>query len=676
MWYRAVKEFTYLTPTGAEQVIHPGQLCDILQRDVVDKLLAKGAIVPKNQSASTVIRLGEAAPPHARTKRIGLFISTSPNYSGGRLHMYQYAVAMARNGAEVWLITNARPRWTDDYDTPGNLHLTILGQHPIPPDLDIVLTDSKVELGTEAWEWAQRYPRIPFICFNFETPNWVEKYAPAYAKRLDGGDVKKTFQHADIVLANSAESLRHCLDWLGTTPVSGVLPPAVNTDALAHAMKALKVDRPYVVWSARGPEYKGSAAVIDAIWNVDKPLDLVTFGNFAGPPADTQYHQHHTMNGRPDIEKYGMMQGAVAVLAPSLFEGFGMVPGEALASGTPCIVYDLPVLRDNYGDRLIYAPWGDKNAFKRKLWSTYQSRTAVPAADQAWAKQTLGLKAMQERLERLPCHAMRRKSVSAHMLCYGTPTACEAIESIYPYVDQIVIAYGRLDLAGPCWPENGMLAKLQAHPDPDGKIQIEARGQWNSKVQMRNWCTKQARGNYMLMLDADEIWVGLDRWLASDKVDWGCPRWVNLWKGPAHWIADHSANAGRRWGYALAPFGSVCPHYRFSWWRHSYTFTTHPVASDASLSPLASIESNREAAEAVPEAMIYHLGHSLPADMMAAKHLFYERRDGADAGRVSRRKAWADWSGKCGEIGDGIVKAVRRKLPHLVLKAFQSMEGG
>ena len=99
MWFRAVKQFTYLTPTGAEEVIKPGQLCDILQRDVVDKLLAKGAIVPKNQSHASTIRLGRPAPPHTRTKRIGLFISTSPNYSGGRLHMYQYAVAMARNGA-------------------------------------------------------------------------------------------------------------------------------------------------------------------------------------------------------------------------------------------------------------------------------------------------------------------------------------------------------------------------------------------------------------------------------------------------------------------------------------------------------------------------------------------------------------------------------------------------
>ena len=150
---------------------------------------------------------------------------------------------------------------------------------------------------------------------------------------------------------------------------------------------------------------------------------------------------------------------------------------------------------------------------------------------------------------------------------------------------------------------------------------------------------------------------------------------MNLWHGPGHWIHDNAKNAGRRWGYPLKPFGSACPHYRFSWWRHSYTFTTHPVAADANLAPLSSIESNRVAAEAVPGAMIYHLGHAMPSEMMAAKHLFYERRDGADDGRVARRKAWADWHGQCGDIGDGIVKPVRRKLPHLVLKAFESIGG-
>ena len=674
MWFRAVKQFTYLTPNRTEQVIFPGQLVDVLQRDVSERLLAKGAIVPKDQSHATAIRLGAAAPPHTRTKRIGLFVSTSPNYSGGRLHMYQYAVAMARNGAEVWLITNARPRWTDDYETPGGLHLTILGQHEMPPDFDIIMTDSKVELGKEAHEWAMRYPHIPFVCFNFETPNWVKGFAPAYAQRLGGDDIKKTFQAADIVLANSAESLKHCIAWLGTHPTTGVLPPAVNTDALNHPVKSLKVDKPYMVWSARGPEYKGASVVVEAIWSVEKPLDLVTFGNFAGQPQDNKWHSFYSLNGRPDVEKYGMMAGAVAVLAPSLFEGFGMVPGEALASGTPAIVYDLPVLRQNYGDRLTYVKWGDKNAFKRQLWSTYQARTQVPSADQAWARQTLGLQAMQDRLEHIPCHAMKRRSVTAHMICYGTPTAVEAVQAVYPHVDQVVIAYGRLELAGPMWPENGVLARLREMPDPDGKIQIEARPMWDSKAQMRNWAVRQARGNYMLVLDADEIWVGLGKWLAAEGIDWGCPRWVNLWHGPRHWICDHAKNAGRRWGYPLPPRGSVCPHYRFSWWRHSYTFTTHPVAADANLRPLCSIESNRETAQAVPEAVIYHLGHALPVEMMKAKHLFYERRDGAGDGRTARHQAWHDWDGKCGKMADGIVKPVDWQLPDIVLKACERVK--
>ena len=44
----------------------------------------------------------------------------------------------------------------------------------------------------------------------------------------------------------------------------------------------------------------------------------------------------------------------VLVVAPSIMEGFGMVPLESLAVGTPCVAYELPVLRQNYGDLITY----------------------------------------------------------------------------------------------------------------------------------------------------------------------------------------------------------------------------------------------------------------------------------------------------------------------------------
>lgn len=49
-----------------------------------------------------------------------------------------------------------------------------------------------------------------------------------------------------------------------------------------------------------------------------------------------------------------LMMGAKALVSPSLLEGFGIPPLEALACGTKVIVSDIPVHREIYGDAVAY----------------------------------------------------------------------------------------------------------------------------------------------------------------------------------------------------------------------------------------------------------------------------------------------------------------------------------
>jgi glycosyltransferase involved in cell wall biosynthesis len=51
-----------------------------------------------------------------------------------------------------------------------------------------------------------------------------------------------------------------------------------------------------------------------------------------------------------DAALAGLYAGALAVVLPSRIEGFGLVPVEALAQGTPVIASDLPVLREVLGN--------------------------------------------------------------------------------------------------------------------------------------------------------------------------------------------------------------------------------------------------------------------------------------------------------------------------------------
>jgi len=673
MWFRALQDFACKDARGRDLRIRAGQLVDIVNRHEAARLLVRGYIGPKREPRPADGRLPNA-PARSTRPRIGIWMHTSPHYSGGRLHVWQYALCLARNGAEVFIFTDRAPAWADDYRPHDRLRV-LTARARVPADIDVVVTDSKGDLGREALRYAEQMGR-PLVAWNFETPNWVQQYAPDYARRLEAANPPDVVKRAQFFIANSPLSLEYLRRWVDMPDAPGTwLPPAINTDALERALRAPQDPRrrgkPYMARVGRSSDYKGADTAWRAVCEVDAPLDLVNVGQqIRGTPA--KGHELVNAGQVPDEEKFRVLRDAVAVLAPSRFEGFGMVPMEALAVGTPCIVYDLPVLRDAYGDRLVYVPNGDERAFARAVADLAAKPRRVPDRDRAWAVRTYGLDAMARRLEGVPYHVTRRPAVSAHMICYATPTAVDAVQAVYPHVDEIIIAYGPTTLWKD-YPERGVLEQLRAMDDPDGKITIEARPVWADKLEMRSWVAAHVRGNRQLLLDADEIWVGLDRWLEADP-PFGSPRWVTLWHDLDHWIVDTpELNSGRRWGYPLEPFGSVCPHYRWSVWRGSYRFLRHPTPVDASGNRLYDLDTSREAAEQVPECVIYHLGHALPRDLMEQKHTFYERRDGSPR---HRREAWHRWQpGQVGECADGLVKKVTWPIPEQVRCAFQRMIG-
>src|SRR3954451_13249457 len=68
-----------------------------------------------------------------------------------------------------------------------------------------------------------------------------------------------------------------------------------------------------------------------------------------------------------DAELAALYAGALAVVAPSWLEGFGLPPVEAAALGTPSVVSDLPVFAETLGDGALRVAPGDAGALADAL---------------------------------------------------------------------------------------------------------------------------------------------------------------------------------------------------------------------------------------------------------------------------------------------------------------------
>jgi glycosyltransferase involved in cell wall biosynthesis len=68
-----------------------------------------------------------------------------------------------------------------------------------------------------------------------------------------------------------------------------------------------------------------------------------------------------------DGELDALYSGALALVMPSLLEGYGLPVREALARGTPAIVSDLPVFGDELSDAVLRVPAGDEAALAEAM---------------------------------------------------------------------------------------------------------------------------------------------------------------------------------------------------------------------------------------------------------------------------------------------------------------------
>lgn len=164
----------------------------------------------------------------------------------------------------------------------------------------------------------------------------------------------------------SAEAIRRVLHvpapHLATPGIAPPPPPDPAVDAAALKRVGLPPGHPYILYTGRMEPYKGVDRLVEAFdlarRRLPAPLHLLLVGE-----EDPRHPQAHAAVARlglddavtfagyaPDDELAALYRQASLFVFPSLCEGFGLPPLEAMSHGTPVIASNRTALPEAVGD--------------------------------------------------------------------------------------------------------------------------------------------------------------------------------------------------------------------------------------------------------------------------------------------------------------------------------------
>jgi glycosyltransferase involved in cell wall biosynthesis len=313
--------------------------------------------------------------------RVAIFVTNaSGTYGGGRLAAFLLAQCLARAGAAVSFVTNAKPVFYDDlkhFGHPGRVAVFLSKDfHTALPagafDITIIIPgqsqDRQFYIGARGFA-RRRGARL--VLFNFETPNWFNSHSPAARSEDMWLEWRRCIEDGCLVLSNSAQSMRFAQRYYCSHPQTTAFNywhQPINVRALARVEPQFRENRVVCFVRARDP-HKGGQDLIDALSDDLRGWTLSLIVGSA--KLDEEYHEAILAAARrhqigvevkpllSDTDKFVELKRARMLVYPSRFEGYGIPPIEALSAATPCVCYDLPVFREVCGDALITAAPGD-----------------------------------------------------------------------------------------------------------------------------------------------------------------------------------------------------------------------------------------------------------------------------------------------------------------------------
>jgi len=127
---------------------------------------------------------------------------------------------------------------------------------------------------------------------------------------------------------------------------------------------------PYFLFVGNGLPHKNLSLLLEAINGMPSRLVCVGVRNtdmWLAQCNDAVKRKVEFPQSVDDEILLTLYRGAVALLLPSMAEGYGYPPLEAMACGAPAIVSDIPVLRETTGGAAMTCPADDVPAWRRAM---------------------------------------------------------------------------------------------------------------------------------------------------------------------------------------------------------------------------------------------------------------------------------------------------------------------
>ncbi len=320
-------------------------------------------------------------------------------------HVWIIGEALAHAGHRVCFVTDYIPTFFNDFRKYPLHHKIEICLSPnfkrnLPTgDIDIVLVFPIAESPSTDYNQIIEFARNrdSHLCLlNHENFNRFNKHSSVQGNQPLWDSWSLIVRQASIILSCSAEDQRYAEDnYLNRNPSAKLIYcyPAINTMEADATSKVAKENRILIFISDDLLVHQCINQISDLIGSSFKNHVIVLLCRRENIP--NVILEKLSLKAKKlgaslvfiyflkDYDKFREIRRAKLVLFPSLSEGFAYPPIEALYCQTPCVAFDIPVLREICGNWLVSAPRNDWQALKKcleKVLIEPPDLTEVPAA--------------------------------------------------------------------------------------------------------------------------------------------------------------------------------------------------------------------------------------------------------------------------------------------------------